>query len=221
VDIPQAIGHIPRMMQRLKRLAFGVALRATGPAHKARRALRHRSRPRPDPARPLTVVVEVASLRSGGLETVVRDLVLALDPARVRPVVACLEDAGPIAQQIEAAGIPVHLLGRRPSALAWLLEREHADVLNAHYSLFGVPTAAAMGIPQVHVLHNSYLWLDEGGARRFAWAFREVDRFVAVSSSVADYSSRRFGLREVEVIPNGIDLSRLRLDQQPTMRSRS
>ncbi|HEY3445917.1 MAG TPA: glycosyltransferase [Myxococcales bacterium] len=209
------------MRELFKRIAFQAAMAAAGPLRDARRRRNRRewARRRRVSAEPPNVVIEVGSLQSGGLEAVVRDLVLAFDRRRVRPIVACTDSAGPIAQQIEAAGIPVYVLGRSRNALAWLLEREEADLLNAHYSLFGGPVAARLGVPQVHVLHNSYLWLDDGGARRFTWAFRDVDRFVAVSSSVADYSRQRFGLSGVSVIPNGIDLASLRLDERAALRA--
>ncbi|MGC4113628.1 MAG: glycosyltransferase [Myxococcales bacterium] len=208
------------MRERLKRLTFRAAMAATGPLRDAhrRRARRLWKRRRRTSYGPLKVVVEVASLQSGGLETVVRDLLLALDRERVQPVVACTESAGPLARQVEAAGIPVYVLSRSRAALAWLLEHEEADLLNAHYSLFGASLAARLGVPQLHVLHNSYVWLDDGGARRFAWAFKDVERFVAVSSSVASYSRQRFGLADVAVVPNGIDLSALRLSERDSLR---
>ena len=210
-------------MQTFRRVAFRSFSMAASPIRRLRRrffrSCARRLRTHGSLGRPLTVVVEVSSLHSGGLETVVRDLVLALDRTRIRPVVACVDSAGPIAQQIEAGGVPVHVIGRSRSGLSWLLERERADILNSHYSLFGISAAIRLGVPQVHVLHNSYLWLDDGGARRFAWAFRDVDHFVAVSSSVASYAKGRFGLADVTVIPNGIDLSLLRLEDRAGIRS--
>lgn len=204
------------LRRRLKDVAFRLLLRARRTARAPRLRRGHRAGPPPR-----TVVIEVQSLDVGGLERFVLHLVRNLDRRRFRPVVACVERGGSIADRIAATGTPVHVVGPRREAFAAILEREQADLLNAHYSVFGAPIAAALGIPQVHVLQNSYLWLDDGGARRFAWAFADVDRFVAVSSTVRDYARRRFRIppERLEVVPNCVDLAALPLADRPALRA--
>lgn len=203
-------------MRRLVRLAFGAALRGTRPLRSIGRRLRRVQRVAGRPLvevtpRPLNVVVEVSSLDVGGLEKVVFDLASRWDRRSIRPVVTCLDRGGRLADELRRTGVPVHVVGRSRDAFASLLARERADVLNAHYSVFGAPIAAAYGVPQVHVIHNSYLWLREWSLYRIAARFEDVERFVAVSGTVAEFARRRLRVpsSRLDTIPNGIDLSPL------------
>src|SRR5262245_34519977 len=49
----------------------------------------------------------------GGLPNVVRTLALSLDRDRFDMSVLCLHDRGPLADELEQAGIPVYLSGRK------------------------------------------------------------------------------------------------------------
>ncbi|MFN7133094.1 MAG: glycosyltransferase, partial [Myxococcales bacterium] len=171
---------------------------------------------------PAPVALLVDSLDRGGLEEMVFDLATTLDPARYRPLAVCVERGGAVADRLRSAGIAVHVLERSEAAWSALLARERVAVVNAHYTRFGLRQSRALGIPTVHVLHNSYVWLNERGAARFAASFAGIDHFVAVSSSVARYARRRFGIgpERLELVPNGIRLERLDLDRREERRAR-
>jgi glycosyltransferase involved in cell wall biosynthesis len=184
-----------------------------------------RTRP-PDPAaaRPVpfatrlgprrTVLVEVRSLDRGGLEEVVHGLVVHLDHRRYRPVVVCVERAdGWVATRCRRAGIAVHGLGDdRRSAYEALLDRYAPDVLTTHYSCFGLPAAAARGIPVVDVVHNVYVWWDSADVQACRARDPMIRRYVAVSDTVGRYAQEVLGLPpdKLVIIPNGLDVPRHR-----------
>jgi glycosyltransferase involved in cell wall biosynthesis len=117
--------------------------------------------------------------------------------------------------------VRVEVLGESRRAYRELLRAERVELVLSHYSTFGARIALARGIPNLQVLHNSYTWLDDGGARRLAWRLRRMSGFVAVSSSVADYAARRLHVprERIEVIPNGVDAGRFSPSERRKLRA--
>ena len=83
----------------------------------------------------------VLSLSPGGTERLVIDICKQLS-ARIDPMVCCLDDRGAWARELEASGIPVVALGRRPGFQP-SLARDVARLITAH------------GIDVVHCHHYS------------------------------------------------------------------
>ncbi len=165
------------------------------------------------PQNPFTVMFEVDTLDRGGLENVVYDLVTGLNPSLFRCVVVCVNGGGHVADKLESKGAIVEILGgdEKEKAFFMLLDRYRVDLLFSHHSFFGTPLAHRMAVPVVSVLHNMYLWFDSDvlSIQREQDPF--VNRYVAVSATVKDFSVKRFRLpsQKVTVIPNGMDLERL------------
>src|SRR5690606_14344060 len=84
------------------------------------------------------------------------------------------------------------------------------DVWNAHFSELGTPLAAARGIPVVVTLHNEYAWVPNDPASSFRALDPLVDRYVAVSESVARFCATRFALarERVSVVRNALAAGR-------------
>ncbi len=134
-------------------------------------------------------------------------LVQNLSKEKFRPVVACVEKGGLVAQKLENSGIPIHFLGRSTKTYRQILEMHKIDIVNSHYSVFGAPITSTLGIPNIHVLHNSFIWISHLRSAQLSWAFQNINHFVAVSSSVKNYSQKRFFIPEskLTVIPNAHD----------------
>lgn len=164
----------------------------------------------------------VESLAAGGAERVVVEYALAHDRTRYRPEVCCVIRGGPLREQLDAAGVPVHVLDRRsrfdPRAvlrLRFLLSRGGFDVV--HYHNFaalsvGLPAALLSGVRAVvRTEHN----VTHGG-RGVRWlisrlaALRE-DAQIGVSKAVtrSHLASRRIPRSRFVTVRNGIDEARL------------
>ncbi|MBI5546848.1 MAG: glycosyltransferase, partial [Deltaproteobacteria bacterium] len=213
------------MLRHLERSALRLALCAADPWRRAVRATGAvccglRGQGTGVLSQPVRVLIEVGTLDRGGLEEVVHDLVVHLDRDRFLPIIACVQGGGWVAERLKARGEQVEIVGGRHSAYRALLARERISLVNSHYSTFGAPLALRAGIPNVHVLHNSYLWLDHGGARRLSWKLGDIGHFVAVSSSVAAWARSKLQVpaARVEVIPNGIDVQRLAVERDELRR---
>lgn len=108
---------------------------------------------------PLSIVHLVENLDAGGLERFTIDLVQAQRAAGHDSGIACLHDAGALAPQAEAFGIPVTPLGKPPGfhvstiwKLARVLRRGGVQVLNAHnpgVHHYGAAAAKLAGVPVV------------------------------------------------------------------------
>lgn len=67
----------------------------------------------PERTAPLNVAQVTWSLKTGGLEMMVLDLVRLCPEFSVRPMVAVVEEAGDLAGEVTAMGVPFVLLGKR------------------------------------------------------------------------------------------------------------
>jgi glycosyltransferase involved in cell wall biosynthesis len=168
----------------------------------------------------------VLTLEPGGAERLVIETARRLHRT-YRMVVCCLDAPGRWADTLRAEGIPVVALERppgfRPSigrALAAVARRHDAGVLHCHqYSPFVYGCVARMFAPGLRVIFTEHGRLDDATAtvRRRAANFvlgRLPHRVYAVSRDLRRHMEAE-GLRQVELIGNGIDPGEI-----PTLASR-
>jgi glycosyltransferase involved in cell wall biosynthesis len=131
---------------------------------------------------------------------------------------------GPLAAELEAAGIVRHDLGARrladpraPLRLARLLRRERFDVVHAHGQDASILAATVRAVSTFvlvvtrHVLDEpSATWRERARARLACAALRRAEAAVAVSGAAADRLAElaRIPRPAIHVIPNGIELER-------------
>src|SRR5262245_29015915 len=169
----------------------------------------------------LHVVHLVLKLDIGGLERMVVDL--AREGLRLgqRVTVACVEERGQLAPQVEALGIPVICadkpVGVRPRTV-WTLGRlfraAKPDVIHSHQIgalFYGGLAARGLRIPVVHTEHGKHY---SPGSSSSTWLGRaagwQAARFLCVSQDIADgIRTRRVApASRIGVVPNGIDLTK-------------
>jgi glycosyltransferase involved in cell wall biosynthesis len=176
------------------------------------------------PAPPVPVLFLLTDLRVGGMERKVAEIVQKTDRSRVRPVVACLKEPGPLAPEIEAAGIPVHahlLKHKTDFGVLWRLRRlirsEGIQVVctigdGGDRMFWGRLAGWLSGVKGiVSTLHSTRN--PHGGSildRPNRWLFGITDAFVAVARGAARYlvEDEGFPPDKVLVIHNGVDLAR-------------
>lgn len=166
---------------------------------------------------PTRVIHIVEDLRTGGLEKVVRNIVLNLNRTRFDPEVWCLARGGEVAEEIAARGVRVHLsdMGRRPSLgflvrLAGRLRRVNARIVHCHgYTACTVGRAAAVLARTSQVfahIHTQGLWLQPRQRRleRVLSAFST--KIICVSESVREFvvQEERISREKTAVIYNGV-----------------
>ena len=170
------------------------------------------------PAR--TVVHVIHDLRFGGTERRMLDLVAHLDRDRYRPLLACIDGLGDLAEAARRVGVEPVVLGRSRrwdvagiARLARLVRRERADVV--HGWLFLANAYARVGgrlggAPAVVAAEGGGMLSSSPRRRR---AIRGVERllapltsaYVANSAATAD-ELRRLGAPgvRIEIVHNGI-----------------
>ncbi len=161
----------------------------------------------------------VLSLRVGGLERVVVDLVNhASDEFRF--VVCCLEEPGPWAGEIPPTKGKVVALNRKPGVdwrLIWkiasLARAEKVDVIHTHNSTAHFYGSVAARFTRARVLHTEHGKNvgEEARYHRLNYiAARFTDFTVAVSEKNAEIAVAHEGVTQanLQVIPNGIRTDR-------------
>ena len=117
-----------------------------------------------------------------------------------------------MAERCRKIGIPVEILkDEKEREYREILLRYDIDLLVTHYSTFGVDITAKMNIPVVSFIHNIYCWVPDDVLGEMKRADQKIDRYIAVSEDVKNYSVYRFNIspEKIATVPNGIDLDRL------------
>jgi glycosyltransferase involved in cell wall biosynthesis len=168
---------------------------------------------------PKNIMQVVLSLRVGGLERVVVDLVNHAS-AEFRFVVCCLEEPGPWAAEIPVNRGKVVALHKKPGVdwrlfwkIAKLARAEKVDVIHTHNStahLYGAFAARFTRARVLHTEHGKNVGEEVRYYRLNYVAARFTDFTVAVSEKNAEIAAKHEGVdpKKLMVIPNGIRLER-------------
>jgi glycosyltransferase involved in cell wall biosynthesis len=168
--------------------------------------------------RPIRVTTMVDSLLAGGAERVAVEVACGLDRARFEPHVLVTRGDGPLRDLLDAAGVPVTILGRDDALdlVPWRQAHRHlvrnADLLHSHKfgsNAWGALLSRTARVPLVVHEHNFSEVASR--SRRFIdrrWIASRAGRVLCVSDSVADVE-RACGVPErlIEVVPNGVHLN--------------
>ncbi len=164
----------------------------------------------------------------GGAEMQVGELAKALHSCgwHVR-VVSMLPAAGQIPSELTRLGIPVHSLGmtkgttdpRAILRLGKLIREYRPSILHSHMvhaNLLARITRAVVRVPiQISTVHS----IQEGGRLREV-AYRLTDHWADKTTAISEAAARRYvevgatRLRNMCVIPNGVDTARFRPDSE-------
>jgi sugar transferase (PEP-CTERM/EpsH1 system associated) len=170
--------------------------------------------------RPLHVCHVLLSLRPGGLENGVVNVVNGLDPALLRSSVCCLQQGGEFAARIHN-GTEVAAMGLKPGndfRLPWRLARLfrawRVDIVhtrNAESFFYGLLAARLARVPVViHSEHGRTFPEKPLRARIQRWMLSNVNAAFAVSQRLKEDLVRELGVSpgRFEVLYNGVDLDR-------------
>ena len=178
----------------------------------------------------ITVLFLETSMRIGGTETVLTQLMQRLDRRRFRPILCCLYEPGVLGQRLIDSGAAVHhglAKGRWSLATAWriyrLLRRERVDVLFmvnqplvqfwgtwcAWLAGVQVRLAAIRSTGKINRIHRR-LWIN--------WiTFPFVTRVTSLSQTHKAYLIEHERIRPqlLEIVTNGVDLARFTDEPAP------
>jgi sugar transferase (PEP-CTERM/EpsH1 system associated) len=165
------------------------------------------------------VVHVVSTLGIGGQEMVILSLIRHMDRARYTPHVLCLHDRGPLAERIEALGVPVDVIGAHGVGLlemgrrlARRLRELRPDIVHTHNPAPHQAAAVARLITRFPALVHTKHGRNNFPTRTRRWAEqlagKMTDMVVPVSTDAAEVASRvdRVPDRKLRVIQNGIEV---------------
>ncbi|RMH29455.1 MAG: glycosyltransferase [Candidatus Hydrogenedentota bacterium] len=169
-------------------------------------------------------------LPRGGIERKIVAVLPRLDRNLFEAHLCCIRERGPLADELEQQGIPVHVVPFRTRwdvkglrALAELVKRERIDLIHAHMYRANTPATAlklaGLEVAVVGHYHNIGTW--ESWRQRFLDRFlaNKRDMNLAVSEAVRQDVLRTLQLPEekVRVLHNGVDLEEFH-PVEPTQR---
>ncbi|MCE5228416.1 glycosyltransferase [bacterium] len=175
------------------------------------------------PAPKLNILRVITWLPIGGIERRLVAVLPRLDRERFNVSLVCIRERGQLADELEAAGVPVEVIPFKsrwdPSALRRLaayMRSNKIDVVHSHMYRSNVPATVAARMAGVKTVwcqvHNVGTW----ETRRQAWMDRALCRWrtgmIAVSERVRRDVMDTLGLSagRVRVIYNGVDIDRFR-----------
>lgn len=176
------------------------------------------------PPRPPRVGFVLHALHVGGVEVLVVETIRRLKD-KIQPTVFCLDAIGELGRQLQAEGVEVLCLQRRPGRdfrvarrMAQLLTARRIDVVHAHqYTPFFYAALARVlaGLrPRLILTEHGRHYPDRVQPLRRAANRLVLDRLANAVNAVCGFSARRlrdvdgFAGRRIEVIENGIELER-------------
>ncbi|MFH1857998.1 MAG: glycosyltransferase [Candidatus Omnitrophota bacterium] len=177
-------------------------------------------------AEPIPVLYVIWSLGLGGAEQVVAALAKRLDRKCFRPLVACLNEAGPFSDLLEKEGIPVIPLHKKGKwdfsmipKLMRLIKAHRVQVVHTHLwggSVWGRIAARLAGVRVIVATEHSY----SGKPALYYWIERILalwtDRIVVVSEKVKEFYTKTLRIRpdKLSLIYNGVDPAAFRAERQ-------
>jgi glycosyltransferase involved in cell wall biosynthesis len=176
----------------------------------------------------IRVLEVLATLKRAGAERMAVSLARGLDPARFETAVVSLFHPFPggFEPELEASGIPIWHLGKRPGLDLRMIPRLRRvfndfrpDIIHTHSYVLRYTLPASLGVPKramVHTVHNlAARESDFTGRLIHRLAFRRRVATVAVGEIVARSYREMYGAEPSAVIRNGIDTAAF---QQPVAR---
>lgn len=173
---------------------------------------------------PIRVAFVLHAMQVAGAEVLVMETIKKLI-GRIEPTVICLDNVGPLGEQLREEGIEVACLERRPgrdSRAVWrmasVLRRRRVEVVHAHqytpffYATLGV-SASRINPPVIFTEHGRH-YPDVVSPLRRAANRIFFSRMAAAVNAVSGFSAeslRRvdgFAARSIEVVENGIEIER-------------
>ena len=157
--------------------------------------------------RKLNVLIVALNLNKGGLEQVVYDLSVNLDRNKFNVFVAYMQSGGYISDKCLNEGISVIPINNSKEKFIEILTNYNIDIINTHYSNFGLEIAKKMDIPVVSTIHNNYVWLQKHEISSYSNDDQYISAYIAVSKNVRKYSRYYFRINpdKIHVIPNGVN----------------
>lgn len=174
------------------------------------------------------IVHIIPTLRVGGAERVVVDLVNRLDPAVFRSSIILFFDDQPLRHLITNRHVGVHVVPKQGkfsitfiSQIKKKLQELDPDIVHTHLfgaDVWGRVAASELGIPVVTTEHN--INVDEGMMkdRIKRYLRKRSAQYVAVSDAVKTYMKRTYHIRDIAVIYNGVDTDVFDNNSIPTFR---
>ncbi len=173
--------------------------------------------------RPITVLALETSMRIGGTETMLSQMLPRLDRRRFRAILCCVYELGALGERVQQAGVTVyHDIAKRPkdalvgSRLLQIVRREQPDVMfivNQPLTQFwGTAVAALARVPVRIAAIRSTGKVDRIRRRMLInrILFPMMTRVTCLSDTHRRYliEHERIPARQLEIVTNGVDLSR-------------
>jgi acetyltransferase-like isoleucine patch superfamily enzyme/glycosyltransferase involved in cell wall biosynthesis len=177
-------------------------------------------------SRPLRAVVELGSFDKGGLQKVVLDMALRLDPGLIEMTIVSTGVLGDLAGIAQRNGLRVEQVAgaRQTAGYADLLDEISPDISISHFSDTGYRLFAERGIPNITFIHNVYAFLTDAEKQALRSNDPYVARYISVSPKATVFAIANIGLaaHKIVTIPNSLSIEEYeRRERSPCLLTRA
>ncbi len=171
---------------------------------------------------PIRVLFVIGQLSYGGAERQVAELSMRLPRDRYEPIVCCLSERGPLADEMEEAGVRVVSVGKRPGfasgasrTLLGLVRTERPAVVHSYLFSANWRTVLVGRLMRVPLVITSVRNVDIHGVFALTMLERLLagfqDRVIANATAVKEYVACAHGIRsdKIVVVRNGVSPTRV------------
>jgi glycosyltransferase involved in cell wall biosynthesis len=163
-----------------------------------------------DPEKRIGMVMELDTFDKGGLQKVVLDSAVRLNPAHFDVVIVSINGGGYWADRAREYGLRVYVLEGAHDIKRYrqILVDNDVKLSCSHFSRVGYPLFRSLGIPNITFIHNVYAFLSSTALRHFRQDDKMVDLYISVSRKATEYAVKRLGINPAKVVtvPNGLIL---------------
>lgn len=172
------------------------------------------------------------SFATGGIETMIIDMIRLLPKEVFEPEVAVFEAGGSLERILVEQGVPIHHLHKKAgmdlelvTRLRRLIQHRNIAVLHSHnFSAWLYSALAAWSVGGIWHVHTEHSGVERSRRRYFAERLlsRFTNHVIAVSAHVLDVMTRDIGISpsRVSVIQNGVNTSRFTPDPMLRVQTR-
>lgn len=165
------------------------------------------------------IMYAILSLNYGGAEKMVVNTVKQLDKNTYHPIVACLDEKGEFAYELESLGIDVIVFNRKPGLdfglffrIATFIINNNIDLIHTHNieaSFYAGTAAKLVRRPVVHTQHDPQLTFSLKKKIKVFLTSLGAKKIVAVSKDIESVYRNSFRIKNNQLLTilNGIDTS--------------
>lgn len=150
----------------------------------------------------IKIAIEIDTFDKGGLQKVVLDSALQLNPEKYYVIIICVNGGGYWFNVARQKGVKVYTLDavRKTKQYQNILIENQIDIACSHFSRVGYPVFKSLGIMNITFIHNVYAFMPPNIIQNFQADDQLVNLYISVSNNATRYAVNCLGIKPEKII---------------------